>query len=127
MPNFTITDLYDVINEVLDLDDPSEAQRITKAVIKVITDALNRGENIEIHGFGRFLVKLPRKTHKIPNVIVASPPGESTDNIYSPVTIAVPGRKKVYFIPSPQVTAMLNMNGELTHAERKAMQNWHKD
>jgi hypothetical protein len=127
MPNYTLSDLFAVVDEVLDLDDREEARRIVKTIIKVITDALNRGENIEIHGFGRFLVKLPRKTHKIPNVIVASPPGESTDNIYSPVPISVPGRKKVYFLPSPQVTAMLNMGGELTRDERRAMENWHKE
>jgi hypothetical protein len=96
---------------------PTLGYKIIRAVIKAITNALQRGERVTINGFGTFKVVDYTPTPTRYNIIKYDSGARSTGlREYAP-------RKKVVFAPSLHIMAMLNVdtpNGK----ERSTIGEW---
>jgi nucleoid DNA-binding protein len=99
---------------------PSEGVRVVKAILQTITEALHRGEDVYIRGFGKFTVKCPREEHILPNLILGGHEGQP---IQSAIPVKIKGRKKVFFTPSIHLYAMVNPTDPSYHS-RRAMKLW---
>lgn len=112
--------LHELFDEPIDrvTRSPKWGMELVKTIFKVITDALHRGEDVKINGFGTFYVKKP-KDMLIRNLALKT--GGKLEGL-SPVPILVKRKKKVYFRPSYQLRAMLN--GGINFKERRAMETW---
>lgn len=80
-----------------------KAWEITKTILKVVTDALNRGEDVQIHGFGIFKVK-PRKGG---NRLCYFYPYLKKKGLHKEIRPNKPGRR-VMFSPSKVLKRLLN-------------------
>lgn len=118
--NLTHRDLALSIHELLDLPlkngRPVIGYKIVKAIARSLRDAVKRGEEIRIPGFGIFRT-VTWKPHRTGNPFL-------TQNLHSPVPIEGKPRKVVTFLPSEQLLAMLNRG--TTWQEKRAMSNWDK-
>lgn len=110
------------IHETLDLPpdahgDPSDGIAIVHAILNSMRDALRRGEDITIKGFGTFTIVhgKPRRTGS--NFI-------TQQGTRSPVPITHRPKSYVVFKPSEQVLAMLNLGTNWD--EKRAMEIWNK-
>jgi nucleoid DNA-binding protein len=115
-----IYDLAKYLHDLLQLPyppngDPKTGRKIIAGIKKAITDALHRGEDVKIKGFGIFRV-VNHKPTRVGSTFITQDP------IFSPVPIDVKGYRYVKFYPSSQLRAMLN--GGTTYDERKAMKLW---
>lgn len=98
-----------------------EGYKITRAILKVITDALKRGEDVEIPGFGIFKHHITAK-RKLPIVIHTT--GDC--NTATRVVKEVGNKHIIIFEPSIQLMAMLNKKTP-NYKENRAMQIWWKE
>lgn len=100
---------------------PAKAWEVIGAIVKVLVDALQREEKINIRGFGTFkVVNAPRKyVHKA--FLGNTPDGKLIGQ--SPVPIKLPDRKIVVFKPSVHLQAMLNQDNP-SWMHRRAMKTW---
>jgi nucleoid DNA-binding protein len=117
--------LHELFDEPLDKVQwaPTWGQNVVKVMLKSISAALHRGEDVEIMGFGTFYVKQP-KPKRVGHMALFTEGGKRIKDTseYSPTTILINRKKKVYFRPSPQLRAMLN--GGINRVERRAMESW---
>lgn len=99
----------------------AKGAELIRAVVKVLVDGLQRGETIEVRGFGKFIPTL-RAPRKAPFIL--NPTGRG--GTYTGASVTIPARLKVIFKPSPSLEAWVNLNrkGELTHRHRDAVANW---
>lgn len=86
-------------------------------------DALLRGEDVHIKGFGRFSVR-QGKPYRTSNIIIRRHPGHQNAADRSPVTITHRAKRKVIFIPSDALMAMLNHAGTPTYDEQRIIKTW---
>lgn len=107
MPSVSREDLERQVAEIMNLPSrgrgKGEAHRYVKAVLGVMTDALWRGEPIEIAGIGLFRVET-RPAHQ---KSVSLYPGCWTKKIPRPVITVAP-RRYVAFYPAPSIEDSLN-------------------
>jgi nucleoid DNA-binding protein len=119
------------INELIDEPIMSPIGfKVSKAIFKTIADALHRGEEVYVQGFGTFKVLKPREVHKLPNLILHRKRGGefNSEATKSPVMIEIPGKKKVFFYPAIQLQAMLNEDDTTSnYKERRAKSIWSKE
>jgi nucleoid DNA-binding protein len=99
----------------------TKARQIVRAVFEAITIGLRRGEDVRVNGFGIFRIidytPKPSRMHFI-----------TQSAIKSPALITHRTRKKVIFIPSEQLRAMVNgPKGPTTWDEQRAMSIWPSD
>lgn len=84
-----------------------EAYRIVQAVLQSITEALWRGEEVEIDGLGSFRVRtrLPMR-----RLVAVSPPLEKKlwKKGGKRILIPIESKKYVHFTPSKTITRVLN-------------------
>lgn len=127
----TNTDLALAVHEVLDLPlprtgYPSQSAKIVRIIIEAMKKALQSGETIHIRGFGKFYTHKPRERYSISKPIVYNTPGQynPTGTVQSDAQQWFPGRRKVYFQPSVQLTAMLNIDNPTAHERTRAMNTW---
>lgn len=100
---------------------PDKAAEIVHTIVKVLVDALKRGESVKIAGFGTFdVIDNPKKSVYRPFTASSS---DGTPLGQSELILPLPPRKKVIFTPSIHLTAMLNMNRPNAF-EKRAMKTW---
>lgn len=123
-------DLALAIHKILDLpldpitERPKFGLQIVRAIQKAMTDALNRGEDVYINGFGKFKVK-SRKSWNVPKPAEYNPGIFGHEHsTYSDEPLVVKAKKRVYFKPSIQLTAMLNVDNPNVHEKTKAIDKW---
>jgi nucleoid DNA-binding protein len=111
-------DIHDLLDIPLDKNgDPSLGTKILRAIIATMRDALHRGEDVKIPGFGIFRV-VEWKPKRTGNNII------SQDGTRSPVPLERMSKRVVTFIPAEQLKAMLNLG--TTWDEKRAMETWNK-
>lgn len=79
----------------------SKATQIRKAIKKSLTEALRRGERIEVEGFGVFKIRTRPSTR-------ASVVRFYGRKVMLRETIVLPPKRYVHFVPSKILLAMLN-------------------
>ena len=111
--------LAELIHDLLDIPNdghgnPIVGLKIVNAIITTMIAALQRGEDVEVKGFGIFRIhtRKPRRTGN--NFLLNRP------NIHSPVPITWPTKKYVRFYPAAQLRALLNPTGT-NRVERRAL------
>jgi nucleoid DNA-binding protein len=117
---------YKVADELTDLLDlprgkfgrPDKAHQIIRAIQTAMTDALHRGEDIRIDGFGIFRIHTrPSKPNR--QTFIMGRPAIKTSEI-----VVAPARKVVKFTPSEALRAMVNIDAPTTCVERRAIKSW---
>ena len=102
---------------------PELGQKIIQTIVKTMTSALQREEEISIPGFGRFRVE----TRKVRAGGTIQAVQSNGDIIGRPI-IAMPHAPKKYviFYPSPHLSALINQENPnvLNAKQRKAMKTW---
>ena len=117
------------INRLLDVpvldSNPTLGRLILRTIRKAMTEALRRGEDIHIKGFGKFKVvtRKPYYTHST-YITYADEHGNRSKAPKSPVPIYHPARKVVTFTPAEQLKAMVNAPTPTTWDERRAVTLW---
>lgn len=114
------SDLYYDIHELLGVPVGSAKKAgekrlgptILRTICKTITDALRRGEDVYIAGFGTFRV-VQWKARTTKNSMISNYPF-----ITSPHPITHRSRKRVIFIPSEALRAMINIDTPNAHNRR---------
>jgi nucleoid DNA-binding protein len=92
---------------------PRTGRRIVQAIQQVITEALLRGESVQVKGFGTFAVET-RPAWKVPRgFLQVSSDGDILANSATPQTI--PPKRVVTFRPSPSL---------MLHVNRGRASNW---
>lgn len=121
-----------IIHEALDLPldpvtrRPKLGLKIVKAMQKAMTEALRRGEEVTVRGFGKFHISEGRKRYHVPKPAVFNPGvfGHKY-TVYSDEPLFLPARKRVVFQPSVQLTAMLNVDDNPNYDEKyRAIDKW---
>ena len=118
-------DLGEILTELFDLPRdpkgwPVEGNRIARAVFKAISNALHKGDYVQVEGFGKFLVY--------------NTPARMRNALFQPVDehgkplpllqelIHEPARKRAVFQPAEPLKAQLNLTNKiLTADERKTI------
>jgi len=124
--HFSQVDLALAIHELLEipLDKvkryPSEGLKLVAIILNTISDALRRGESVEIDGFGTFKVWKPRKSWTLKTPIIYR---EGQVTLLSDEPQTFPGKTKIFFRPSIHLRAMLNVDSP-TWKEAKAISKW---
>ena len=116
-------DIAHYIHELTDLplaksNQPTLGRHILRIIVKTMRDALRRGEDVEIRGFGKFtVVTCPARMRK--GTVIH--PGYVT-----PEPIIFPAKRVVTFIPSHPLVTMLNYTNSVTmnYKERRTARNW---
>ena len=100
---------------------PRKGQEIIAAVVRAMVSALHREEEVSIYGFGKFRV-IDSPKISVGTILKSGPNGEIIVSGKRPVAF----RKRVQFIPSPNLLAMLNQdNGCVLNApQKRAMESW---
>jgi len=101
---------------------PKKGWEVIQAIMKVITEALQRGESVQIRGFGIFKVidNPKRMVHKpFLGNYKGKLIGQSTESW------PLPNRKLVVFKPSLHIEAMVNPE-TANWEQRRAMKTWKK-
>ena len=96
---------------------PTKGCLILNSIAKAMTEALRRGESIEILGFGRFLVVNKRRMFKRGYILCGTP------LVLSDTPMKHPDQKKVIFIPSPSLLATMNPHAP-TGKQVRQLKNW---
>ena len=109
------------IHDLLDLPlnrhgDPSLGLKILNTISTSMKNALRKGEDVKIRGFGSFVIFQPKGPRRAGNNFLT----QSGDR--SPVPLEYMPRKHVKFIPSEQLLAMLNLGTNWD--EKRAMSIW---
>jgi nucleoid DNA-binding protein len=104
---------------------PLKGQEIIRTVLKVIADALRRGESVEVRGFGKFVIRTRPATTKRYTILGKNPKSNQLD--FAPGIHRVPARKYVWFIPAASLTAWLNLQAgtPLNAFQQRAVKYWH--
>ncbi len=97
--------------------DPAKGIQILRACTSAMREALKRGEEIEVRGFGKFIITGHSGRRTGSNFV-------SSDGIKSPVPMEHRPKKYVKFIPGEQLRAMLNKG--TSWDEKRAMEIWNK-
>lgn len=115
--------LGEVITELLDLPPhksgaPVAGRKLARTIMTVITNALRRGEDVTIPGFGIF------------RVVTQRPRGSryvfvSSDGIRDPEARKHPAKKVVRFYPAEALTATITETPNWH--ERRAISRWTKE
>lgn len=88
------------------LQNQGKAYEIVKAIVKVITDALDRGEQVYVKGLGRFFIR-QRAALRIGSFWGSS---SFSDPNTIRIVHTIPAKKYVHFQPSPNLLKVLNAN-----------------
>lgn len=118
--------IHELIDEPINarINSPTLGYKIVDTIVNTMAEALHRGEEVHIAGFGKFkVVDVPPR--RIPHMALSKPPGEDTikQAYYSPVDIVVPAKKRVAFSAYSQLRAMLNTEHP-SWKQRRAMKIW---
>lgn len=102
---------------------PDKAAEVIRVIFGVIKDALLRGEKVNIPGFGTFKI-IDTKPTRSKHTIVGNSKGKVVG--FSQTHRTVPSKKKVIFIPSVHLMAMLNLDepNVPSYKHKNAMKTW---
>ena len=102
---------------------PLKGELILRSIVKAMVSALQRGETINIRGFGIFRVE----TQKVRSGGTIRAAKSNGDIIGSPkISIPMKPKKRVIFYPSAHLTALINQDNPdgLNYEQKKAMLSW---
>ena len=122
----TMENLIETLRDVLDLpptnENPKKERLILNAIFDTITQSLQRGESVEIEGFGKFKAQ-ERKAHIVTQF---REDGKHKRGPKPHGRRVVPPKKYVYFKPARSWTAMVNIarGFPLSFYERRAVTYW---
>lgn len=114
-------EIHELLDIPLDAYKPRTGSKIINAVFSVIKEALLRGENVYIRGFGTFEIR-EHKSRILLHPMIYNSTGKNVVLSDTPITIAA--KKHVVFKPAPSLEATLNPPGSRTKAQRRIAQNW---
>ena len=118
--------LADILTDILELPTikqyPAEGFKIAKAIFTTITNALQRGEEVYIKGFGKFK-PITRKPRRTSNDFIYNGHIHGQPNVHATSPAERRPRTVIIFIPSYQLMALLNHKTP-NHWEARAMSIW---
>lgn len=126
-----INDLALIVHETLDipLDKKTRYPKVGAQIVHIILKAMKRAllqkEPIRITGLGQFEVRKPREWVTCPKpVIYNSGAFDPKANVHSEEPIRYPGKYKIFFTPSIQLSAVLNHKDPTYREKNVAIKKW---
>jgi nucleoid DNA-binding protein len=99
----TKTEVLDMLSQRLD-QSKQESERVLDAVLKTVADALQRGEKVDLRGFGTFNIRQTK--------------ARQARNPRTGEAVSVPAKKVGTFKPSKELSALLNIEVPPEQTER---------
>lgn len=123
--NVLAKEIHRLLDLPLDNKNPKLGRKIINTIFRTIKEALLRGEEVFINGFGTFKLRTPRPRVRNGLILTSYGRGRPKDVVFIPTRYTP--HTQVIFQPSAALMAMINLpNGRTTptYKERRTQRCW---